>query len=536
MLAKAGKPGVKYYFSTEHAVDACDFFEKLPHVEGNWDSDTIILEPWQCFKLCAIFGFRRTRDGGRLVEHAYIEIPRKHGKSLFAAGTSLFCATCEGERRPLIYIAAATQEQADKVLGPAKEITETTPDLRQHFGLKTAKHKIEVGSSRGEIRTISSIGEHQDGHNPHAAVMEELHAQKPDVYEVMRSAFGARRNPLMYQIGTAGRYASGIGYEQRKAAIRVLEGQVDADDVFALIYTIDAEDVERVYDEDVWIKANPNWNVSIFPDKVRKFAREAMDQPSRRGEFLRTRLNVWSNAGYRLIEPDQWEACRNPDLSLVRLRGARAWLGVDLAKYLDMAAVGILVEMDNIIAGFAKFYIPEQSPYLKRADLVGMYSAWIEDGHLTTTPGGTITTAPIRDDIEHLCEFLNVQAVACDPWQAQELAANLEADGMPAVTYRNNVAHMSDPTYEMLARIQSKEFVHDGHAILTWNAMNVEGDERNDTIFPRKPAENADEKIDGFVALIMANGCRLNGAAVEKLQENPYETKSFMREASDASA
>lgn len=533
MLKEAEKPSSHYRFSPEHAVDVCQFFEQLRHVEGTWDSDTVILEPWQCFQLCGVFAFRRKKDGSRLVRRAYIEIPRKHGKSLIAAGVTLYCTACEGEKRPLGYIAAATEDQAKKVLDPAKELIETDIELKDQFKFEAFKGLIKCGETRGEIRTISSVGEHQDGHNPHVVIMEELHAQKPDVYDVMDSAFGARRNPLMYQIGTAGRYASGLGYTQRKAAISVLEGRVKADEVFALIYTIDPGDEDRIYERDVIVKANPNYGISIFEDVVDQSVRQAKNDPTKRGEYLRTRLNIWSNAGYRLIEPSDWEDCEDQTLTLIKMKGRKAWLGVDLAKYIDMAAIGILVDLGGKMAAFANFYIPEESPYLRRPDLHAMYSGWIDEGFLTKTPGGTTDPSYMRDDIFKLCDFLDVQGIACDPWQSQQVAAELEARNMPVTQYRNNTAAMSDPTYEILSRIQTRQLVHNGHPILTWNAMNVEGEERNDTIFPRKPAENADEKIDGFVAVVMANGLRLNMKAEQKLKDNPYETNSFMRERYD---
>lgn len=528
MLAKAEKKANRYYFSVEHAVDACAFMEQLPHVEEY--EGLLVFQPWQCLMFCAVFGFRRWSDDKRLVEDVYIEIPRKQGKSILCAGATLFVASCEGVSRPLIYIAAATQEQAEKVLGPAQQILELEPDLTRHFAFTKRKGVIECGASRGMIQTISSVGEHQDGHNPHMAVLEELHAQKADVYEVIRSAIGARRNPLLWKMGTAGRYASGIGYEQRQRAINLLEGTVKADNQFALIYTIDPDDKDQIYDERVQRKANPGYGISVQPDYLKNFAQEAKDTPARRGEYQRTVLNIWSNAGHRLIEPDAWDACLAKSLRLRDFRGARAWIGVDLAKRIDMAAVGVIVEIGEIIAGFGLFYIPEASPYLKRPDLYGLYNGWIDEGYLTTTPGGSTHIPTIRDDVVDLCDFLDVQAVACDPWQANQLAAELEEGGIPATAYRNNTQYLSDATYELLARIQSQTFVHNGNPILRWNAMNVEGNERNDTIFPRKPAENADEKIDGIVSIIMANGCRLNIRPEEGLKENPYETRTFMRE------
>lgn len=532
MLAKAKKRANPYYFSVEHAVDVCNFFENLRHVEGNWGSDRVVLQPWQCFKLCAIFGFRR-KDGSRLVRRVYEEIPRKTGKSLFAAGITLYCIACEGEQRPLGYIAAATEDQAQKVLAPAKELIDTDRDLAEQFGFQTLKKQIKCAASRGEIITISSVGEHQDGHNPHIVVLEELHAQKPDIYDVMDSAFGARRNPLMLQIGTAGRHASGLGYNQRAAAIRVLEGTNKDEAVFALIYTIDKEDIERCYDLNVVIKANPGWNVSIFEDVIIDRIKQAKDDPLKRGEFLRTRLNVWSNAGHRLIDPEYWEACGDKTLTLTGMKGKRAWLAIDLAKYIDMAAIGILVEFDKKIAAFAQFYIPESSPYVRRNDLWSMYSSWMDGGDLVMTPGGMIDIGYIREDVMQLCEFLDVQGVALDPWQGQQLGAELEASGINAVMYRNNAAAMSDPTYELLGRIKSKTLVHPNHPILSWNAMNVEGEERNDTIFPRKSSKESDEKIDGFVALVMANGLRMNMKAEKTAKANPYENKSFLRENHD---
>lgn len=511
MLATAARPRTHYYWSPAHVSDVCSFLEKLPHIAGDWKSPTIILEPWQIFVCAAIYGFRRRESGVRLVRSAFIMVPRKNAKSTLSSGLALYALTCEGEVGPEIYIGAKTLEQAGNVFEPAAAMVRRDSDLAEQFGLKPLVREIRCATTGGSISTITSIAEAQDGHNSHMVVLEELHAQKAGLYQVMGSSFGARRNPLMLMITTAGRVPSGLCWEQLKRAEKLLRGIYAAPHEFAIIYTVDKPDKDRLYDEDVMMKANPMWGISVLPDNAREEALKAKNDPATRAEFMRTRVNVWSNADEALLQPDDWEACEDRELRIEQFIGQKCWMGVDLAKRRDMAAKTLIFECDDgKIAVFAAYYIPTDAPAFDDPDQSPMYHEWVEAKKITLTGKGIIDFNVIQTDIEADCAMFDVQVIAFDPYQANQMSAALAGKGLPAITFPNSPRNMAEPTDDMKSRVESRMIVHDGHPILAWNAMNVVGHADNrENILPKKDAPNSPRKIDGLVAGIFANGCRI---------------------------
>lgn len=254
-------PAWPFVFDPWHAGDPCDFAEKLPHIEGKWATPTITLEPWQVFVLCCVFGWRRRSDGGRRFSKVYLEVARKNAKSTLAAIVTLYCLCCEGEPAPYVFIGATTGAQAQKVFHPARMMAMRTPDLCEAFGLQVWAKSITEASG-GYVQTINSKGSTQDGHNPHLTVLDELHAHVDRaLYDVIDSAFGARLNPLLWVITTAGFNTLGVCYELRMFLVKVLEGVVVADHVFGAIFTLD--DSDDPFDPRVWVKSNPNLGVSV---------------------------------------------------------------------------------------------------------------------------------------------------------------------------------------------------------------------------------------------------------------------------------
>jgi len=218
-----------FYFSSAHAADVCGFAEQLPHIEGKWATPTIHLEPWQIFFLTTLFGWRRREDHGRRFSMAYLEVARKAAKSTIAAIITLYCLTCDGEVGPQVIIGATTGAQARKVFTPARRMVKRSSRLRETFGLQALAHSILCESNAGFIQTINAKASTQDGWNPHLVVLDELHAHKDrSLFDVCRSAFGARSNQLLLIITTAGYNLAGVCYEQRTLVARVLDGTVQA--------------------------------------------------------------------------------------------------------------------------------------------------------------------------------------------------------------------------------------------------------------------------------------------------------------------
>lgn len=518
MLAAAQTGAAEYWWSPAHVFDVCDFMEKLPHVEGEWETPTLTLEPWQIWVFCAVFGFRRP-NGTRLVRIVYEEVPRKSAKTTKLAGVGLFHFCCEGENGPHIYIGAPKEDQAMKVFNPMRQMLIREPELVSQFGLEYTTKRIKKADG-GFIRTIASKGETEDGANPSMCIMEELHAQPTELHEVMRSSLGARSNPLFWQITTAGRRAAGVGWEQRKEAVKVLEGRLSADHIFAVIYTIDDDDKGRELALDVIAKANPMLGVSVKADIVDDFAKEAKGSPEKKVEFMRTRLNIWSMAAAGAILPEDWDKCADPGLSLADFVGQRCWIGVDLASRSDMNAMVLLFERGDSLYAFARHYIPEEARAFLSDTWGSQLKAWNAlldpEGvpRLVITAGGISDFATIEADIRGYCTVFDVEAIVFDNYQSNQIATALMDDNLPSMTMQPGVKSMSDPTKDVIARVEAGKIRHDGNPVLAWNAANtVVSRDTRDNIMPKKEGVNSDAKIDGFVALCMANAARLSDNA-----------------------
>lgn len=506
-----------FYFDRWHAEDVCDFAEKLPHVEGKWSTLTIVLEPWQIFCLGVIFGWRRTEDGGRRFRKVYWEVARKNGKSLIAAVVALYCFCCEGEPAPYIFIGATTGAQAQKVFHPIRMMAQRTQALCEAFGLQVwARSVTETGG--GYIQPINSKGSTQDGHNPHVAVLDELHAHATrELYDVMDSSFGARRNPLMWIITTAGFDTEGVCYEQRKFASKVLEGVVSADHYFAVIYTLDDGDSE--FDEAVWRKANPNLGVSVQAENMRAAATEAAAQPGKLAEFRTKRLNVWTTAKSAHVNIIRWRECAG-DVCLDELRATPCWGGLDLGSVSDLTSFRLIWRVGERLATWGTRYLPEAAvePRVRKNGV--SYGRWVktpdrvvgamsEPGPfagrqlITVTPGDVTDYAFVERDIEWALATFRVEAIGFDRWNAQDVTSRLLAAGAPMVEVRQGFASLTGPMKELDRLYLGGMLAHGGDEVLAWCASNVVArQDPNGNIAPSKQASH--EKIDDYAALLNA--------------------------------
>lgn len=517
----ATDPDCPYYFSPAHAVDFLNFWELCP-VGDNWQGvEFVRKEPFQIWFGCALYGFRRKGNSSRWVNWVYLEIPRKHDKSGTAAVVGLYDMVYTTSKHPQILIGAASERQAEAVFRRAAYIVFEESELQQEHSLSATDKMIRCGANRGVMEKVASIPKNQDGWNPSTILLDELHSQNPGVYQVLKSAMGARSNQLMLQITTAGRHAFGLGWDERANAIRVLEGKNTDDRLFALIFTVDADELEDqkrlLTDEKIWIKANPMWGVSVNPEEIRSYAGKAVNSPIDREEFLRTRLNVWSNAASGLVDPQAWAECQDDKLDITQMFGRRCWIGVDLSHYKDMSAIALIFEeYRGRVPVFCRFFLPESSPTLLSPNLHAHMMEWAERGFLIIQPGGLIDRDAIAEEIKAYHQVFDVQEVAYDKEAGgAEMMKRLWDEGYEKlVDYPNRPATLTAPTEDLLALIHSRKLVHDGNECLRWNFLNVVGDHRaNGTLMPKKDAPNSERKIDGFIATVLANALRMGSEA-----------------------
>ncbi|MBI3936782.1 MAG: terminase large subunit [Betaproteobacteria bacterium] len=510
-----------FRFGKWYAADVCDFVEKLPHVEGEWQSPTLVLEPWQVFILTTLYGWRHRETGARRFNTAYIECGRKNGKSPLASGLALYGLCCEGEPGPQVKCAATTGDQAEIVFGVAKRMAERTPALCAAFGVEVWAHAISSTVNGGNIRPINAKASTQDGLNPHMTIIDELHAHKDRaLFDVLRSARGARKNPLSLYVTTAGYHLESVCMEQRTFLTKVLEGVLDADNYFGIIYTLDLADVSQgiaagddPFDEDVWIKANPNLGVSCDPKVLREEAVEARVNPAAEGEYKTKRMNLWLNAANGWLNMEAWNRCTDRDLRLEQFEGQRAWLGADLADRDDLTALFLLFERGEELVGFPWFFIAREC-IAERAKKIAHYYAWEKAGLLTITEGNITDYDLIERHIRALWKRFDVQGAQFDQYGSAHIASRLMTDGLTAVIEGKNAKNVTDPALDLEARVKGRLFRHDGNPVLRWMASNAVVTRKVDgSILPKKATANSPHKIDGIDALIAANALRMRGGA-----------------------
>lgn len=511
----------KYTFSEKHANRVCKFIELLPHTKGRWARERrlIELEPWQIFILTTVFGWIDSQ-GLRRFKTVYTEIPRKNGKSAISSGVGLYMLAADNEAGAEVYSAATTREQAAIVWKTAKLMADKSPGLQSRFGVETSTNTIFVDHNDSVFKPLSrDQGGNHDGYSVSCGIIDELHAHKTrDIFDVIETGTGSRDQPLIWSITTAGTNRAGICYEQRAYTIKLLNKVVNDNEYFGIIFTID--DKDDWTNPKIWIKANPNWGVSVSPEDIQRKARKAIQTPSAQNNFKTKHLNVWCNANTAWMNMQDWDACER-DINLETYRECKAWLGVDLASKIDIACIGIIIETPNGYVAFVFSFLNEQAV---EDDKNSQYSGWVNSGHIIQTEGNVTDFEAVEDKIKWLCGLLDVQDICFDPWQSQRTMQNLMAEALPVVEYGQTVKNMSEPMKTLEALVRKGELIHDGNPCLAWMMSNVVcHTDAKENIYPRK--EFPQNKIDGPVSLITALGRAL---AVEGDGPSIYETRGVL--------
>ena len=527
-LADRDRKGWRYRFDATAAERVCKFIELLPHVKGMWaaprpgHSNLIRLEPWQCFFIVNIFGWRRRADGARRFREAYLEVPRKNGKSLLGAAIGLYMLTSDNETGAEVYSGATSEKQAWEVFRPARLMALGRPDLIAHYKLEANASNISIPSTGAKFEPL--IGKPGDGASPSCAIIDEFHEHDtPDQYDTMLTGQGARAQPLMLIITTAGDNLGGPCYDKRTSMIRILDGVVEDEEKFAIIYSID--DGDDWTSQGALIKANPNYGVSVGSEFLQSRQREGMENARRAGVFKTKHLNVWLQARNAYFNMDRWRVCARPGLTLESMKGKRCRVMLDLASKIDIAAMQFLFALDGErFATLGRYYLPEETIAKTPND---HYRGWAAGGHIIATDGEIIDYDRLKEDILAFASDFEIAEVGYDPFQATHLATQLGNAGVPVVEYRQTVQTMSEPMKTLDAWIQARKIEHDGNPVMTWMMSNVIANEdAKENVYPRKL--RSEDKIDGPISLIMAVGRHLAGDASGKTEESVYETRGLL--------
>lgn len=503
-----------YTFDARRAERVLKLIQKFREIRGPRAGRLFRFGPWQRFIVASIFGWVEKGDSEtakRRFRSAFVAVPRGNGKSSLAAPLALYMLALDGEGGAEVYAAAVTRDQARIVFSAAQHMARSESGYLSRCGVEVQSHVIAQPSTASIFRALSRDAQALDGLNVHAAFLDELAAHKTrEVFDVLVTATGKRLQPLIFAITTAGVNQAGVGFEQWKYTQRVLLQEIADETTFGIIYTIDEGDDWQ--DPLAWVKANPNWGVSVNPDVISNLAARAARIGSQQAAFKQKHLNVWTNAAVGWMNMVQWHACADLTLKESDFNGEECVLGIDLATKVDLAARAKLfvrlIEGVSHYYCFVQFYLPDAAITEAR---VASYQTWETEGWIITTAGETLDFDRIESDILNDAAHHRIADLCYDPWQALNLATRLDAKAIPVIEYRPTVENFSPAMKEIDALVREGRFHHDGNPVLTWNIACVEVmEDYKGNIFPRKDRDNPQQKIDGLVALLMAMGRRMD--------------------------
>ena len=485
------------------ANHAVNFINCLKHTKGQWRGVPFDLLPWQDKIVRDIFG--TVKDNGyRQYNTAYIEIPKKNGKSELAAAIALLMTCGDGEWGAEVYGCASDRQQASIVFDVAVDMVDQCPALKKRIKPVMSVKRLVYKPTNSFYQVLSAEAYTKHGLNVHAVIFDELHAQpNRELFDVMTKGSGdARTQPLYFLITTAGTDRNSICFEHQKA-LDIIEGRKIDPTFYPVIYGI--KDDDDWGSEESWYKANPSLGHTIAIEKVQNAYISAKENPAEENIFRQLRLNQWVKQSTRWMPMDKWDACAFP-VDPEELRGRVCYGGLDLSSTSDITAFVLVfpprTENEKYIV-LPNFWIPEENMRLRvRRDHVP-YDAWEQQGFLETTEGNVIHYGFIEKFIENLGMKYNIKEIAFDRWGAVQMVQNLEGMGFTVVPFGQGYKDMSPPTKELMKLTLEEKIAHGGHPVLRWMLDNVYV--RQDPAGNIKmDKEKSTEKIDGGIATVMA--------------------------------
>ncbi|HEG43233.1 MAG TPA: terminase large subunit [Phycisphaerales bacterium] len=516
------RDGIDLDFDAAAAQLAIDFIENLTHSKGQWAGQKLLLAPWQKFICWCIFGWKK-QDGSRRFRIAYNEVARKNGKSTFAAAIGLLLLLMDDEQGAEIYTAATKMDQAKIIHKEATRMVNASQALRDYFGVGCHVNNIHVDSTNSLFEPLGADAKTLDGLNPSAAMIDELQAHRDSsVWDIIRSAIGSRRQPLMFAITTAGFNMHSFCYEQRDYAVKVLEGIIDDDSLFAIIFTLDRDDngelLDDWKDETCWEKANPNLGVSVSVEDMRGMCKEAIESPTKKNNFLVKKLDVWTTQTVTWVNLEKWNAC-NEVVDEKLLVGKKCFAALDLSSNTDITAKMLLFPWDDgKYVAVPKFYIPKENAIARQRKDGVPYQKWADEGFITMTEGNVIDYKVVQADLYKDGEQYDIQLIGFDRWGFEAFRQRVVEEGIEEdllISFGQGFQSMNAPMKELEKLYLSGKLIHNNNPVLAWMASNVAASmDPADSIKPDK--KKSSEKIDGIVALIMTLGLAITQPAKEE--------------------
>ena len=514
---------MSYYFDEKEASRAVAFFERvLRHVKGRHAGEPFTLMDWQREIVRQLWGWRR-EDGTRRYRTLFLAVPRKNGKSTFAAGLALLLLAGDREVGAEVYSAAADREQARIVFDTARRMVEVSAlsDICEVY-----RNAVVIPETGSTYKVLSADAYTKHGLNAHGVIFDELHAQpNRELWDVLTTSTGARAQPLVVAITTAGYDRESICFEIWDYARQVRDGIVRDDTLLPVIYEASEDDDWR--DPGVWARVNPGLGQTLLREYLEQEARKAEHMPAYQNTFRRLHLNQWVQQSSRWIDMHLWDEQAGDPIREEDLLELPCWGGLDLSSVSDITAwVLIFAHPDrrDEIHVLPRFWVPEARLHDMSNRYASQYQAWARQGLLEVVPGDVIDYEVVkRCVLEDVRRFRFVSGNVDRLFQGYQVVLELQREGVALYPFGMGFVSMAAPMREFERLLRCRGIHHGGHPVLRWMADNVAV--KQDAAGNLKPDKaNSQGKIDGIVALVMAIDRWMRGGEVQSV----YETRGLL--------
>lgn len=513
--AERNDPEFPYRFDRAKAQHAIDFYQFTRHSKGEWARQVIKPEPWQQFIEWCVYGWVHKVTGYRRFRLVYEEAARKQGKTTRQSKAAIYHLIADNEDGAEVAVAATKLKQAMLCFDPARFMVMMSPSLNKR--LKVNKYNIAHLASQSKFEPLGQDSESLDGMNISFAIVDEFHAHKNrEIFDLIETATGSRRQPLIWLITTAGKGRKGVCWEMRQYVINILKQSLADETVFGIIFCIDEED--DPFDQAVWVKANPNLGVSKKLSSLQETVAKTKSSPRELAKFLRLHLGVWTGEADGLITERVWALnAEAPDMDYHRRNRTPGWLAFDIASVKDLASVvGVFPDKrTKKIDLYPLFWTPEEQVNNCDRENMDLIKGWVKAGYIQTTPGSSIKQKYILQAMLQILKEFHIMEILGDKWNADMLIQSLQDRGHNVTIFPQNVACYNAPTKKFEAIALDGRFRHGGHPVLAWNVSNLRVvSDNNDNVMPAK--KKSAGKIDGAVSAIMALGGWMNRNAMKR--------------------
>ncbi len=516
-LIKSQNGDYPYYFDEKKGLKAIKFIQKLKHFEDIFKGKFIVLEPWQCFIIVLLLGWRKKKNGFRRFRKVYLQVARKNGKTIIGGGLILLFLLIGSSEE--IYSIATKTDQAKIAYKKMKGMLNQVPNLLRRFSVL----RNIISRDNNVYQYMSSEDKMSDGFNPSLVLVDEYHAHPSDaLVQVYQDGMGARSEPLMYIVTTAGYNKGSACYEEYERAKKILSGIYEDDSLLAIIYELDKGNDWK--DKGNWIKANPNLGVSVSEDYMETQFIEALQKTSKESSFKTKNLNMWvSDSADQWISSGQWVKCKR-EFEKESLKGRECYAGIDLSGVGDLTGYTLYfppIETDEKIKVLHRVYIPENTIEKKEKQEHAAFKKWERSGYIIATPGDVTDHNRLTEDLIADACIYNIMEIGYDPYRSGNIISTLENEGLEMVAVNQGLRYFSEPTREWEKTVLTGE-VMDANPVAEWCVSNtVVKPDHHENYIPLKKDGKPKNKIDLTITSIIAHS-RMSANWSKKPKENPF--------------